>query len=268
MTRSIVDLCGQKFGLLTVIEYAGLDKHGKHRWICACSCGGSNSIKNIEQGKLFRKDSTPTRSCGCLVKKHGHTVGGNVSPTFKSWDSMLSRCYSKQNKNYAHYGARGIGVCDCWNPSAGGSFANFLEDMGERVRGQSIERIDCNGNYEPDNCKWATSKEQASNKRNSRKITFNGKTQSIMEWAEETGIPYSTLAKRIYTYNWNHERALTTPNTSKPQQKSTDVLIEYNGDKLCLEEWGRRYRISSATIRNRLRAGWTPEAAITTPPQR
>lgn len=191
-----------------------------------------------------------------------------MSPTYKSWDSMLNRCYCAQSESYPYYGARGIKVCDRWNPSAGGSFANFLEDMGERVRGQSIERIDCNGNYEPNNCKWVTSKQQASNKRNSRKITFNEKTQSIVEWAEETQIPYSTLAKRIYTYGWSAERALTTPNTLKPQQKSTDVVIEYNGEKLCLEEWGRKYKISSGTIRNRLRAGWSVEMAITTPPQR
>lgn len=201
-------------------------------------------------------------------KKHGHTAKGRISPTYKSWDGIIQRCLNSASSNYSDYGGRGICVCDRWNPAAGGSFENFLYDMGERGFGFSIDRINVNGDYEPSNCRWATSKEQARNKRNTLMLELDGKTQSIMEWSEETGIPYSTIKKRINSYGWSHERALTTPNAVKPQKKISDVLVEFNGEKLCLAEWGRRYKLSAATIKNRLNSGWSPEKAITTPPRR
>lgn len=267
MTKGIVDLTGQKFGLLVVLRHEGRNKHGKNLWLCACDCKREGSIKTVEQGKLLRKNS-PTRSCGCLVKKHGHTGVNGRSKTYRSWESMLERCYSKSSSSYKHYGEKGVSVCDRWNPREGGGFNNFLEDMGERPERKTLERIDVNKNYCPENCKWATMKEQASNKRNTVMLTFNGKTQSITAWAEETGIPYATLKKRIGTYKWSVERALTTPNTIKVQHKSSDIIIEINDESLCLSEWGRKYKISSATISNRLRAGWSPIDAITTPQMR
>lgn len=267
MTKHIVDLTGQKFGLLLVLRHQGKNKHGKNLWLCACECGRDNSIKTVEQGKLLRKNF-PTRSCGCLVKKHGHAGKTGRSGTYKSWESMLARCFSEKSASYKDYGQRGITVCDKWNPAKGGSFCNFLSDMGERPKGMTLERIDVNKNYTPDNCKWATMKEQASNRRNTFMLAFMGKTQSFMAWAEETGIPYATLKKRICAYGWSAERALTTSNTTKKQSKSSDVIVSFNGESLCLSEWARKYDISATTIRNRLRAGWSAEKAIKTPPMR
>lgn len=268
MTKSIVDLSGQKFGRLTVIAHSGTNKYGKNLWLCICSCGGENAIKKIEQGKLLRKTQNPTRSCGCLVKKHGHTVSGIVSLTYKSWDAMLQRCLNPSSQSYKYYGARGITVCDRWNPSAGGSFENFISDMGERQKGMSIDRIDTSKGYDPSNCRWATMKQQASNRSNTIMLTLGERTQSITEWAEETGIPYATLSHRIRVYGWTHERALTTPNKNKSHRKASDILIEFDGKELCLSEWGRIYNISPATIKNRINLGWSAEQAITTPPMR
>lgn len=264
MTRAIVDLCGRKFGKLTVTGYAGRDKHGKRRWICVCDCNGDNSTKSIEQGKLLRKEN-PTRSCGCLVKKHGHSSKGKRSSTYSTWCSMIERCYSENNPSYKYYGARGIIVCDRWNPREGGSFENFLLDMGERPKGKTIDRIDCNKNYEPSNCRWQTSQEQNSNKNNNVLVECNGKKQSISQWARESGIPYGTLRWRIVEQGWNPEIAVSTPVEQKHKRKEVAGLISVNGEEKTCLEWAQEYGLSTATIYYRLRKGWTTEDAVKTP---
>lgn len=134
---------------------------------------------------------------------HGHTVNGKSSKTFQVWHDMIRRCRSKNRKDYCRYGGRGIDVCDRWL-----KFENFLADMGEKPDGMSIDRKDNNGNYEPGNCRWATSIEQSANKRNNVLLTYLGKTQHVAAWASETGIKHSTIRKRI-SKGWTIERALT-----------------------------------------------------------
>ncbi|WP_082886834.1 HNH endonuclease [Achromobacter ruhlandii] len=110
-----------------------------------------------------------------------------------SYKGMFPRCYNPQASGYVNYGARGISVCARWHEG----FANFLADMGERAEGLSLDRIDVNGNYEPSNCRWATATEQAENRRDSKIITFNGKSQAISAWAREIGINEETLRHRL-----------------------------------------------------------------------
>ena len=155
------DITGKVFGKLCVIAPIKESKKGRHiSWTCVCSCGNST----IVNGSDLR--SGHTQSCGCLHQetvskgKHGHAKKGTLSGTYVSWYSMKTRCTNKNAKNYLHYGARGINVCPEWS-----SFEKFLEDMGERPKGTSIDRIDVNGNYEPSNCRWADQSTQAKNKR-------------------------------------------------------------------------------------------------------
>ena len=124
-----------------------------------------------------------------------------------TWDSMLQRCRNPRHKSYMEYGGRGIHVCDRWSV-----FENFYADMGPAAPGMTIERIDLNRGYEPGNCTWIPAAQQALNKRTSRLITANGKTQTIAEWSRETGIAKSSIQSRI-KHGWDEALAVTLPPT-------------------------------------------------------
>lgn len=129
-------------------------------------------------------------------------------PLYRVWSDMKSRCMNKNDKSYERYGGRGISVCEEWM-----QFKNFEKDMLSTYKhGLTIERIDNNGNYNKSNCRWATLQEQAQNTRNIERafrITFNGKTKTIREWAEIIGIKRRTLSMRIFGYKWSIQKALT-----------------------------------------------------------
>ncbi|KKL61320.1 hypothetical protein LCGC14_2196500 [marine sediment metagenome] len=124
--------------------------------------------------------------------KHGHNRRGKVSKTYMTWAGMMQRCYNLKDKSYPRYGGRNIKVCARWF-----EFENFLEDMGEKPEGLTLERVDNSKGYTPDNCKWATIIEQANNKRNNHLLTYKGKTQNLTQWSKETGIHRETLLSRI-----------------------------------------------------------------------
>ncbi len=137
------------------------------------------------------------------------THGKSNTATYKIWISMKNRCLNKKNKSYHNYGGRGIIVCKKWL-----KFENFLLDMGEKPKNKSIDRIDINGNYEPNNVKWSTAKEQADNRRDNRYYTFNGKTQNLEQWSIELGINKITLYARLNYLNWSVRKAFTQPKRS------------------------------------------------------
>ncbi len=120
---------------------------------------------------------------------HGNTKHGMFgTPTYTTWGQMIQRCTNPKSKEYPRYGARGIKVCERWR-----KFENFLADMGLKPAGLSLERVNNDGDYEPDNCKWATPLEQSRNRSNVIQFTHKGKTQNLTDWARESGIPKSTL---------------------------------------------------------------------------
>jgi hypothetical protein len=142
-------------------------------------------------------------------RTHGHSPAHARSGTYNAWRNMRQRCRNPEHPQYPNYGARGITVCDRWS-----SFETFLADMGERPQGLTLERINNDGNYAPDNCVWDTNGVQQRNKRTTHLLTFDGRTLCLKDWAREAGINYSTLRKRITRSGWSVERALTRSSPS------------------------------------------------------
>lgn len=197
-----LDLTGQRFTRLVALEKAGQNEHKRQLWLCECDCGN----KLVLSSNALNRGNT--RSCGCLklqvIGERRRTHGKSNSPEYNNWMAMKSRCCNTDNQDYALYGGRGIRVCKRW----ANSFENFLADMGTRPPGKNtIERVNTDGHYTKDNCCWATQRQQTRNKRNNHRVTVGTRTQTIAEWAEETGVPCRTLWSRIVT-GWPPEKAI------------------------------------------------------------
>lgn len=203
------DLTGQRFGRLTVINRTQ-NKGNKVVWKCKCDCG------NETETTSYHLKSGQTTSCGCYHKERvaqTHTKHGERhSKLYAVWIAMKDRCDNPNNKDYHDYGARKITVCSEWLDKENGfiSFNNWSIDNGYKY-GLTLDRIDNEKGYSPNNCRWVTQKEQCNNKRNNHKIAYDGKELTMMQWACILGIPYRTLERRINKYNWTTKKALTTP---------------------------------------------------------
>lgn len=176
--------------------------------------------------EISRSKSLHVISCGCFRKtnskqlhlKHGHTVEGKMSSEYVSWQRMIQRCINIGYGNYYRYGGRGIQVCDRWR----NSFEEFLSDMGVKpFKGAQIDRKDPNGNYEPSNCRWISSKENSRNKNNNLKIIWKKETKTLSEWSEILNINKNTLRNRIYSTQWTLEEAMSTPLLKRGKNRKT-----------------------------------------------
>jgi hypothetical protein len=165
------------------------------------------------------------------------------------WNGMRSRCYNPKTHTYPGYGGRGIAMCERWRDS----FDAFVADMGCPPDGMSLDRIDNDGPYAPWNCRWATRTQQQNNRRNVTKYSFRGKTLSGPDWDRELGLTKYTTTHRIGKLGWSVERALSTP--VGPDKRSAQ--IEWDGRCQSQRAWAAELGISSATLRRRLRHGWT-----------
>lgn len=259
------ELIGQKFGMLTVIdEVPKPDNILGHRWwLCVCDCGGivDVSTKNLTRGA--------TDHCGCQLKirrkigcdkaaKSNTKHGMSDSSEYRSWACMNGRCNNPNNGSYHKYGGRGIKVCPQWSGRDG--FEQFYADMGPKPTiNHTIDRIDPNDDYTPENCRWATRKEQNRHRSNNKIVTYQGKTQTLIEWSEELNIPIKTLINRLRA-NWSVERAFTQT------RETTYQKVEYKGKVKPLKQWAIEldmpYYLLLQRISNRR---WSIDRAFTEP---
>lgn len=190
---------GDRFGKLVVLDKVVIPGWGT-RWKCVCDCGKETMVAAYNLAK------SNTRSCGCLLATIRITHGMTNTRAYGIWKTMHQRCTNANREEYKNYGGRGIVVCERWK-----SFESFLEDMGHPPKGLTLERQDNNGSYCKENCRWATRKDQLNNRRNNRTITAFGKTQSVTLWAQEKGIPVTTLRNRLFRAEMSAEDALLAP---------------------------------------------------------
>lgn len=238
------DLTGLVFGRLTAIkriEQTGTTKNA--RWLCQCSCGNTHEANS---SALLRG---AIKSCKCLAKeltiKLFTTHGGSRSPEWNTWQGMRQRCANPKSEKFQLYGARGIVVCARWRAS----FEEFLKDMGKKpTPGHSLDRIDVNGGYGPENCRWATPKVQANNLRATRYVTVNKETKPLSYWIEDSGIASQTVHNRI---------ARGTPQSEWFNKPHHQHVI--NGESKSISEWANISGVKPDTVFMRIRRGWAED---------
>lgn len=201
----LIDLTGRRFGRLLVVNRANKNSFGEALWECQCDCGNSHIAKgsSLRRGKCL--------SCGCyqrecISKAHTkHNMYG--TRLYHIWSGMIQRCTNPNNSKYKNYGKRGIKVCDEWK-----DFSNFYKwaSATNYAENLTIDRVDVNGNYTPDNCRWTTINIQENNRTNNFVISICGTSHTLAEWCRIYHISYSTVQERI-RHNWDITTAITTP---------------------------------------------------------
>lgn len=216
MIQKYLDYIGAKHGRLTILAISKKPSD-RPQFHCICDCGKHTqfAIYNVNR----------THSCGCYrleVAKQNKTHGqsGNAqqrTPAYKAWVRMRDRCYNTKSWRYKYYGGKGVSISDEWQ-----SFENFFKDMGQPVKGMTLDRIDPNGNYEFENCRWATMKEQAANKTNTVFLTIDGEKIHMMEAARRYGIKFQTVWARLKLHYWTDRQAVgLDPKPNRNRFKAT-----------------------------------------------
>jgi len=195
MSRKYKNLGGSVIGQLTVLKRTKMEGD-KRMWLCKCTCG---TKKYIRAERL----TASTKSCGCLKASK---AGNQTHPLYKIWENMRQKCYNYSNMHFPEVGGAGIKICERWE-----LFKNFAEDIGPRPEGHIFRRIDDTKWFGPDNFIWVPRKRLNPKDRTNPPLTYLGKTQTIEEWAEETGLSRRNIYQRIYVYGHSVEKALTAP---------------------------------------------------------
>ena len=196
------NLEGLKFNRLFVVKQNGLNKYGQRIWECKCDCGNTTYVitANLKSMK--------TKSCGCALKgiNKKHSLCGTRLHSIHR--DMIARCYNPNRKSYKSYGGRGISVCDEWRGENGlRNFYDWSISNGYKEE-LTIDRIDVNGNYEPENCMWATREEQANNTRRNLYVSIDGETHTLSEWCKIKGLDYKKVYQRVHRLKWDYKKAL------------------------------------------------------------
>jgi hypothetical protein len=203
-----IDLTGNKYGRLTIIKRVENSKFLEAQWLCKCECGNTKIVKanNLKRGS--------TKSCGCLKKEQDcknimkTTHGKHNTRLYKIFYSMKERCYNENNINYHRYGGRGIKICDEWLKDFM-NFYNWAMRNGYQ-NNLTIDRIDNDGNYEPNNCRWVTKKEQSNNTSRNRYVIYNGEKLTLSQFCEKYNMNRSTIYNRMER-GWDIKKAINTP---------------------------------------------------------
>ena len=201
------DLTGKRFNKLVVL-YRDENGHGdKSRWKCICDCGAETTVSgtNLKTGAV--------KSCGCLRHMKHDTHHLSNTRLYRIWNAMKNRCYLKSHHAYSYYGARGITVYAEWKDNFE-TFYDWAINNGYS-EGLTIDRIDNNGSYSPENCKWSTREEQVNNRRSCVLITYNGETKNLMQWCELLNLSYKLIHQRMRLKNISFEEAISIPIKSK-----------------------------------------------------
>ena len=242
-----IPIVGLTFNRLTVIKVTGKDNGNNLLYECLCICG--NTITTTSS----KVRTGHTKSCGCFNKERITSHGFGNHPLYDIWYNMIQRCTIPEHYNYKNYGARGITVCDEWLTIEG-----FLQDMDNRPsKLHSIDRIDNDGNYCKENCKWSTTKEQGNNRRTNRILEYNDKKQTITQWADELGVSSITLYGRL-RQGWSIEDTLTK------DIQSSKRLLTHNGRTATLKEWSVIIGINFETLCTRYNKGLSDDEILNT----
>lgn len=210
-TGKLIDVTGKRFGMWTVICRSGKDDGGRYLWACRCDCG---TIRDVCGGSLRSGVST---CCGCTRgagNKYNEKHGGKKERLYAVWTGMKGRCYNPNNTFYSRYGGRGISVCEEWRSD----YSKFREwalqngyDENAPKGSCTIDRIDNEKGYSPDNCRWVSMKNQCNNRSSNHLIEYEGESHTLQEWSDITGIRKDTLRRRLEVYNWPVQRAFSEP---------------------------------------------------------
>lgn len=244
-----LNLVGKRFGFLLVIERKGSDEKGQSLWLCRCDCGTEKVVRghDLKGG---------TKSCGCSRRYNTGLYKHGLSNTrlHRIWRSIQDRCYNQKNQDYRHYGGRGITVCDEWREDFMSFYNWSMENGYEEIL--TIDRIDVNKGYCPDNCRWVSMVEQSNNRRNNKVITFHGESLTIAQWSKKIGVKYGDIQNRL-NYGYSFEDAIN-PNFKRVYHYKTEENQRLK--ELC-EKRGVPYKL----VFQRVKAGWDVEKALSLP---
>jgi transposase len=239
------DLTGQRFGMLVAVSREGYNGHFA-TWRYLCDCGEVVVKTGVDVTQTVRKGRVA--NCGCMSKvflgNGSRKHMASTSTEYTSWRSAKGRCTNPRHHAWSRYGGAGITMCVRWLTS----FESFYADMGVRPAGTSLDRIDTNGPYAPENCRWATRKEQAANRRISRTVVIDGVTMSIPDASKLVGIPLGTISKRV-------GRGLSADEVITPVTKWVG-LIDTPYGPLSASALAKQIGVSVATVYHRLRRGY------------
>lgn len=251
-----VDWVGKRFGVLTVIGYDGV-----HITPSGGICKKLKCLCDVCGGVHIKITNSLHDKCTCPNKPRRKTHGKSNTPLYNVWYAIKQRCYYKKNISYKYYGERGIKMCDDWYNDFQ-TFYNWSMSNGYK-KGLTIDRIDVNGNYEPNNCRWIGVYEQANNKRTNINFTYDGKTMSLKAWCRYLNVSYKTCMTRYYRGHTIEECLQILPLKDKRHKTSHNaILYKYDGETYSIKQLAEKLNIPKWKLYRDIKKGILPKGVI------